>query len=151
MKIKAIWIILLLVIVGIQFIPSGLPKVIKENKNDLLLNNGVPDSVAILLKAACYDCHSNESNYLWYSYVAPVSWLIARDVNLGKEELNFSDWESLKKMKKAQYLDEIYEVVSDGSMPMKIYPIMHPEAKLTSPDRERIAQWAENFAEKLFE
>ena len=151
MKAKAIWVVLLLLVVGIQFIPSGLPHVINENKNDLLLNNSVPDSVSILLKAACYDCHSNESVYLWYSYVAPVSWLIARDVNVGKKELNFSNWESLKKMKKAQLLDEIYEAVSDGSMPMKIYPIMHPEAKLTKNDRELIAEWAEAFAEALFE
>ena len=150
MKARVIWIVLLVIVVGIQFVPSGLPMVVKENNNDLLLNNTVPDSVAVLLKAACYDCHSNESNYLWYSYVAPVSWLIARDVNLGKKELNFSNWESLKKMKKAQYLDEIYEAVSDRSMPMEIYPIMHPEAKLTKNHRALIADWAEGFAEELF-
>ncbi len=151
MKAKTIWIILIAVVVVLQLIPSGRPEVVKENKGDLLANNQLPDDVANLLKVACYDCHSNESVYLWYSYVAPVSWLVARDVRLGKEELNFSTWESNDKMKKAKLLDDIVEEVSDGGMPMAIYPLMHPEAKLKKADRQAIVNWAESHAESLFE
>jgi len=151
MKSKTIWIILIAVVVIMQLIPSGRPEVVKENKDDLLLNNEVPGEVANLLKVACYDCHSNESVYLWYSYVAPVSWLVARDVRLGKEELNFSTWESNDKMRKAKLLDDIVEEVSDGGMPMAIYPLMHPEAKLKKEDRQAIVDWAESHAESLFE
>ena len=151
MKGKTIWIILVAVVIIMQLIPSGRPDVIKENKDDLLVNNSVPDSVAHLLKVACYDCHSNESVYLWYSYVAPISWLVARDVRAGKEELNFSTWESNDKMRKAKLLDDIVEVVSDGSMPMAIYPLMHPEAKLTKADRQMLVDWSESHAESLFE
>jgi len=151
MKAKTIWIILIAVVVIMQLIPSGRPELVKENKGDLLLNNEVPENVSHLLKVACYDCHSNESVYLWYSYVAPVSWLVARDVRLGKEELNFSTWESNDKMQKAKLLDDIVEEVSDGGMPMAIYPLMHPEAKLKKADRQAIVDWAESHAESLFE
>ena len=151
MKAKTIWIILIAFVVVLQLIPSGRPELVKENKADLLANNQVPDDVAHLLKVACYDCHSNESVYLWYSYVAPVSWLVARDVRLGKEELNFSTWEDNDKMDKAKLLDNIVDEVSDGGMPMVIYPLMHPEAKLKKADRQAIVDWGESYAESLFE
>lgn len=151
MKGKIIWIALIAIVLVMQLIPSGLPDVISENKNDLILNSNVPDSVAYLLKNTCYDCHSNETAYPWYSYVAPVSWLVARDTKLGREELNFSDWANNDKMNKAKYLDDIIDEVSDGGMPMAIYPIMHPEAKLTKNDRQMIVDWAEEYAEGLFE
>jgi hypothetical protein len=83
--------------------------------------------------------------------VAPVSWLVARDVRLGKEELNFSTWEDNDKMDKAKLLDNIVDEVSDGGMPMVIYPLMHPEAKLKKADRQAIVDWAESYAESLFE
>ncbi len=151
MKGKKIWIILIAIVVVLQLIPSGRPDVVKENKDDLLVNNAVPDSVAYFLRTTCYDCHSNETYYPWYSYVAPVSWLVARDTKLGREELNFSNWETNDKMKKAKLLDDIVEEVSDGGMPMAIYPLMHPEAKLKKADRQLLVDWAESFAEALFE
>lgn len=146
-----IWIVLIAIVVVMQLIPSGLPEVISENENDLIVNSNVPDSVAYLLKNTCYDCHSNETVYPWYSYVAPVSWLVARDTKLGRAELNFSNWESNDKMHKAKYLDDIIDEVSDGGMPMAIYPLMHPEAKLKKSDRQMIVDWAEEYAEGLFE
>jgi len=151
MKAKTIWIILVAIVVIMQLIPSGRPEVIKENPKGLFANNNVPDSVVYLLRTTCYDCHSNETIYPWYSYVAPVSWLVARDTRLGREELNFSNWESNDKMKKAKLLDDIVEEVSDGGMPMAIYPLMHPEAKLKKSDRQMIVDWADSHAESLFE
>ncbi|MEN8125977.1 MAG: heme-binding domain-containing protein [Bacteroidota bacterium] len=149
--IKKILIALGVIIVVLQLIPNDIPEVIKENKSDLMVNNQIPDSVAYFLRVACYDCHSNESNYPWYSNVAPVSWLVARDVKLGKSELNFSEWETHDKMKKANLLEDIVETVSDGIMPLKIYPLTHPEAKLKKSERQLIVDWAEIFAESLFE
>ena len=148
---RIIWLVILGIIVLLQFIPSGRPDNVQNNPYDLVVNNNVPDSVVNLLKTSCYDCHSNISEYPWYSYVAPVSWLVARDVRLGKEELNFSNWESLDRMKKAKLLDDIVEEVSDGGMPLQIYPLMHPEAKLKKSDRQMIVDWAESYAESLFE
>lgn len=151
MKAKTIWIVLIATVVIMQLIPSGRPEVINENPNGLMVNNNIPNSVANILRTTCYDCHSNETNYPWYSYVAPVSWLISRDTKLGRAELNFSIWESNDKMKKAKLLSDIVEEVSDGGMPMAIYPLMHPEAKLTKADRQMIVDWADSYAESLFE
>ena len=148
---KIVWIVILLIIVIIQIIPSGRPEVIVDNPNDLVLNNHLPDSVKSILKNACYDCHSNETKYPWYAYVAPVSWLVSQDTWMGREHLNFSDWESYTKMDKAKQLGDIGEEVGDGVMPMPIYILMHPEAKLTLRQRELMVEWSDSFAEKIFE
>ncbi len=151
MKKKKVWIALLVIFIIIQLIPTGRPEVIKDNPNDLLLNNQVPTEAESMLRAACYDCHSNESIYPWYAYVAPVSFLVNRDIRLGREELNFSDWETFSKVDKAKLLDKIIEAVEAEEMPMVIYPPLHPDAKLSTEDRELLMAWAEGFAESLFE
>jgi hypothetical protein len=147
------WILIAIVgiFVVIQFIPSNRPEVIEDNPSDLIFNNTIPDSVSMLLQAACYDCHSNQTKYPWYAHVAPVSWLVARDTRIGREHLNFSDWETFSKMDKAKQLGDIVDEVEDGTMPMPIYVLMHPEAKLTIEQRELLADWSDGFAESLFE
>lgn len=151
MKKKIIWIGILAVIIIIQLIPTGRPEVIKNNPNDLLQNNQVPEKVGNLLRAACYDCHSNESHYPWYAYVAPVSFLVNYDIRKGREELNFSDWKTLGKIEQAKLLDDIGEALEEEEMPLPIYPPLHPEARLSSEDRQLIIDWVESFAESLFE
>jgi len=148
---KIFGLIIVFLLVLIQFVPAGLPDTIAENENDLLYNNQIPEQVAVILKTSCYDCHSNETNYPWYSYVAPVSWLVGKDIREGREELNFSEWESLSKIDKAKHLDNIIDEVSDGDMPMNIYTIIHTDAKLSSEEIEQLANWAEDYAESLFE
>lgn len=148
---KIVWLSILAILIILQVIPTGRPEVIEQNQNDLLVNNSIPDSVASLLKNSCYDCHSNQTAYPWYSYVAPVSWLVVRDVKVGRKHMNFSNWESLSKTDKAKYLTDINDEVSMGSMPMVIYPIMHPEARLTAEERQMIVDWTDAFGEELFE
>lgn len=151
MKRKRILIILLALFLIIQFIPSDRPEVILDNPNDFLLNSEVPEKIQSLLRTSCYDCHSNETVYPWYAYVAPVSFLVSRDTRIGRGEFNFSDWEKLDKIEKAEMLDEMGEEVEEGEMPMKIYPITHPDAKLSESDREEFLLWTETMAESLFE
>lgn len=148
---KIVWLSILAIVIIIQVIPTGRPEVIEQNKNDLIANNVIPDSVASLLKNSCYDCHSNQTVYPWYAYVAPVSWLVVRDVKVGRKHMNFSKWESLSKTDKAKHLTDINDEVSMGSMPMVIYPIMHPEARLTAEERQMIIDWTDEFGEALFE
>jgi hypothetical protein len=148
---KIVWLSILVIIIIIQVIPIGRPNVIEQNKNDIIANNSIPDSVAILLKNACYDCHSNQTVYPWYSYVAPVSWLVVRDVKVGRKRMNLSDWESLSRKDKAEHLSDINDEVSMGSMPLVIYPIMHPKARLTADERQMIVDWTDKFGEALFE
>jgi len=88
-----------------------------------------PIEVKQILQRSCYDCHSNESEWPWYSYVAPVSWLVAYDVEEGRDELNFSDWQRFAG--DAHLLEEIPEEVEEGEMPMPIYLLTHREAKVS--------------------
>ena len=148
---KIIWITLIVVIIGIQLIPVNRPENDDDLSKDLIANNQIPENISNILKNSCYDCHSNQTNYPWYAYVAPVSFLIVHDVNEGREELNFSEWENRNKSKKAKALDEMAEEVEEGEMPMEIYLIMHSNAKLSDEQRKEFAEWAENYAESLFE
>lgn len=82
---------------------------------------------------ACFDCHSNETVWPWYSNVAPVSWLVQRDVDEGREELNYSEWNS------SQEGEESAETVREGSMPPSSYLLTHPEARLTDAELATLA------------
>ena len=143
--------VILAIIILIQFIPAGRPELKTTQENDLLYNNEIPEEIAGMLRASCYDCHSYEVKYPWYSHVAPVSWLVARDIREGLKELNFSEWESQSKMDKAKNLDEMIDEINEGEMPMPIYTIIHRNAKLTEEQKQQLADWADGFAESLFE
>ncbi len=149
--VKLLILVLLIAVVIIQFIPNDKPEVVLTNENDLIYNNQLPENIRVMLKESCYDCHSNETIYPWYSYVAPISWLVVRDIKLGRDELNFSHWESQIKIDKAKNLDKIIDEVTDENMPMPIYTIMHANAKLSDDDRRLITEWADSYAESLFE
>ncbi|NOX84784.1 MAG: heme-binding domain-containing protein [Chlorobi bacterium] len=148
---KIIFWILIAIFLIIQFIPSGRPEVKKDNPKDLLANNIVPDEIANMLKTSCYDCHSNETVYPWYAYVAPVSWLVSRDIRKGHEKLNFSEWENLNKIKKAEHLDSMSDELESEEMPLPIYLLMHSNAKLTPEQRQTLIDWTGDFADSLFE
>jgi hypothetical protein len=90
-----------------------------------------------LAKRACFDCHSNETVYPWYSNVAPVSWLVMHDIEEGRGNLNFSEWETGSK-RALHAADEVGEVISSGQMPMPIYLIQHPEARLTEAEKQEL-------------
>jgi hypothetical protein len=100
-----------------------------------------PAEVAAVLRRACYDCHSHETVWPWYSRVAPVSWLVAHDVAEGRDELNFSAWGAYDRRRKLKLLRETAEQVADGEMPPWYYTLMHAEARLGAPDRELLAAW----------
>lgn len=135
----------------VQFVPNELPEVAPENPADLLKGDWVQADVAQLLKTSCYNCHSNETDYPWYSYVAPSSWLVARDVRKARKELNLSTWTNLDVTDKLSKLDDISEEVGEGNMPLPIYTFMHPSAKLSEQQRQLIVQWTETAMDKLVE
>jgi hypothetical protein len=139
------------VFVGIQFVPNELPAVEMNNPGDIIQSGIVSQEVSRLLKTSCYSCHSNETIYPWYSYVAPSSWLVAKDVREGREELNFSTWQENDMVKKLGFLDDISSEVGEGRMPMEIYTFMHPSAKLTDEQRELIVTWAEDTMDVVVE
>jgi hypothetical protein len=101
-----------------------------------------PAEVASVLRRACYDCHSHETRWPWYSRVAPASWLVAGDVREGRSRLNFSRWNRLDEGKRAHARKEVGEVVVEGEMPLRAYLVTHPDAKLTPADVETLRGWA---------
>jgi len=94
-----------------------------------------------LLRRSCYDCHSYETRWPWYSYVAPVSWLVLGDVQKAREHLNFSLWEEYSPLDQAHFRKKIIDEVTKGEMPLPQYMIMHPEARITETDVELFKQW----------
>lgn len=148
--VKKIGLAFIAVLLIIQLIPANLPEVSENNPDDLLANNSVPENIESILRSSCYDCHSNETVYPWYSYVAPISFLVSKDTRKGRKHLNFSEWQSLSKPDKAEALDELVEEVESGEMPMKIYPVTHPDARLTDEQRQELINWADDLADKLY-
>jgi uncharacterized membrane protein len=151
MKGKLILGITVVILVVIQFVNSKLPETASAGKNDLFVSESVPDEVKVIITRSCYDCHSMQSRYPWYSYVAPVKWLIKHDINWGRGGVNFSEWGSLGDKDKIKKLTEISEVIDKKEMPLGKYLIMHSEAKLTSEERQKIINWADSTADSYFE
>ena len=101
-----------------------------------------PPAVATVLRRACYDCHSNETVWPWYSQVAPISWLLERDVREGRAELNFSVWNTYEAKKRAKKLQETAEEVAEGEMPPWLSVVAHRDAALSQADVELLRAWA---------
>lgn len=133
---KFFFILLFIVLVAIQFIES------ERTNPPVTADLKAPGDVKDIIKKACYDCHSNETKWPWYSYVAPISWLLIKDVEEGRKHLNFSEWEKLPNRKKAEAKKEIWEEVRDDKMPMRIYTYTHPGAQLDVTHKNLIKQWA---------
>jgi hypothetical protein len=117
--------------------------------HDLTATNPPPPQIAALLHSACYDCHSCETKWPWYSRIAPVSWLVVSDVNDGRERLNFSDWPRALPERAAKRLERISEELGYKDMPPAKYTLLHPEARLTAGQREQLIQWADQEAARL--
>ena len=133
MKKKVIlWVLIGLVVVGllIQLIPlpgrGNNPPVVSEPPWD-------SPQTRLLVKRACFDCHSNESRWPLYAYVAPVSWLIYNDVMEGRSRMNFSEWNT-----RSRDMGDIIEEIQSGGMPPAIYLPLHPEAQLTSAEKQQL-------------
>ena len=101
-----------------------------------------PAEARSVLRRACYDCHSNETVWPWYSRIAPISWLVARDVHEGRKDLNFSTWNRLTTKDQIKGLRESWKQVETGGMPPWIYLQPHPEARLSASDRSVLQAWS---------
>src|SRR5438093_3752144 len=107
-----------------------------------------PPPVQEFLREACYDCHSNQTRWPWYSALAPFSWLIQHDVMTGRRRLNFSEWRDYASDPEtvAQKLREVAKTVTDGNMAPRYYEMLHPRRRLTNEERRRMALWAADEA-----
>lgn len=129
-----------IILVLIQFIP-----VKRDNpKSDPTLEIILETETKIIIEKACYDCHSNKTNWPWYSYVAPLSFIVANHVKEARHELNFSLWQTYSKKRKSKKLSELVEEVEEGEMPLFPYPLIHPRAKLSKQEIDILISWAKN-------
>lgn len=110
--------------------------------HDLLATNPPPPDVADILKAACYNCHSFQTEWPWYSYIAPVSWQITGHVSDGRDAMNFSDWPHDNPSRVRKRWRHIADSVEDGDMPLRSYTLIHRQSRLTARQRARLIQWA---------
>lgn len=139
----------LLLFILIQFIPvsrTNLPVKEDENFADIMQT---PSKIETLLRNACYDCHSNETKYPGYAYVAPVSWSVSHHVNEGREHGNFSVFGNYGKEAKQSFLEHSIQTVSNGTMPMPGYIAQHPEANLSEAERKILTNYFQETLDSL--
>lgn len=111
----------------------------------------VPAPVMSTLRRACFDCHSNETRWPWYSSLPGVSWAIVRDVKAGRGQLNFSRWTEYNPFDRAGMLDKVCAMVTEGKMPLWPYRLLHPEARLSETDVAELCAWTRLEATHLVE
>ena len=150
MKALKIFLILLLIgIIVVQFFP------IQENIDDSVESGAefaalydVPPSVQETLRASCYDCHSNNTTYLWYDKIQPVGWYIKDHIDEGKEELNFDEFSSYSAKKQQHKLEKIAEEVDEGEMPLDSYTLTHRSAKLSEVEKQELVNYFSELAKR---
>ncbi len=137
---RRLTILLLVALVGSQFVPvdRSNPPV------DPSLQLTAPQDLLAVLKRSCWDCHSHETVWPWYSYVAPVSWFVADHVHEGREKMNFSTWldEYPDDVDQEDARDECWDEVKKSKMPLRSYVILHPDAELSDADKALLKDWA---------
>lgn len=144
----------LLLVLGLAFIviqffgPAKTNPPVDETKT-ITAGAPVPTEIATVLHRACYDCHSNQTRWPWYSNVAPVSWFVIDHVIEARKELNFSEWAAYSQKRMKRKLEEIKDEVEEGEMPLKSYLPLHPDAKLSPEDVQALSAWAIAERERL--
>jgi len=133
---KFLWILFFIALIVIQFIP------VDRTNPGAISEINAPDDLKAIFRNSCYDCHSHETVWPWYSYIAPASWLLVSDVNEGREHLNFSKWNTLDRSKQTKLREEIWEEIREEKMPLWQYRILHPGSKLSQEQKNLIRNWA---------
>jgi hypothetical protein len=148
---KIIAIVLFIAFIAIQFYrPDRTAPPIVESET-LEASTRVPEKVEQILIKSCNDCHTNKTNYPWYSQIAPASLFLASHVDEGRRELNFSIWNTYETRRKRRKLDEICEQVTERYMPLPSYLWIHWDAKLSDENIKILCDWAEQEKAKLTE
>lgn len=132
---RKIGLLALVVLAALQFVP------VDRSNPPVRSDLDAPAAVKDILRRSCYDCHSNETTWPWYSRVAPMSLLVAHDVEEGRHELNFSEWGAYDQAKRAHLSGEIMEAIEKGKMPLPMYVLIHGDAKLSGSELQTLRAW----------
>lgn len=149
-KIKKIIIpVILVVFIASQFIEIAPNKAVGTSENAMEGHYYVPQNVKQILQTSCYDCHSNNTTYPWYSNVQPVKWWLADHINDGKKHLNFDEFNTYPKEKKLHKLDEVSETVNTDEMPLQSYTLIHTKANLSADQKQQIKLWVKSVKNQI--
>lgn len=146
---KKIVLALLVVLVGIQFIPTTRNQSDEVSETTFTKTFDVPDNIQNLLKTSCYDCHSNNTIYPWYNKVQPVSWFLEHHIKEAKAALNFSEFGSYSKRKQKSKLKGIMSEIKEDEMPLFSYTLMHKDAILSEDEKLLLKNWLTGLRDSL--
>jgi len=135
--------------VGIQFVRPVRTNPPVDESQTIFAHAQVPPPVSAIFDRSCRDCHSNKTDWPWYSNVAPVSWWLTDHVNHGRKDLNLSEWGRLARDRQDRKLRQICDEVQDGMMPLSSYLPMHPQAKLSAEDKKVLCEWTDAERQRL--
>lgn len=140
---KKILLILLVAIIVIQFIRPAKNVSAATPTQDISKIYPVSDSLHKIFLKACYDCHSDNTNYPWYANIQPVYWWMNNHIVKGKRHLNFDEFASQPAQKQAKWIRHIYEQVDSNEMPLDSYTWIHKDAILTKEEKDMVINWAQ--------
>ena len=146
---RKILLVISAVFIVIQFIAPVHNKDGRVLETNISKIFNISDSVQAVLKKTCYDCHSNNTSYPWYSNIQPMAWIMARHIKNGKEKLNFSGFGSSSNRKQISKLKGIINQIKDDEMPLSSYKVMHKNARLSKEDKNLIMNWINQTADSL--
>ena len=138
---KKVIIIVLVAFILIQFFQIDKSNPTVNKGTDFLTIKNTPESTAKIIQSSCYDCHSNESIYPWYSYVQPFGWFLQHHIKEGRRELNFSEFATYEPKRQAHKMEESGEQVEKGEMPLESYLLIHQEAKLNDAQKKELVDY----------
>ena len=131
--------------------PWGNPRTGGQPDAQLLEASHTPDNVRAILTAKCGDCHSDRTHYPLYAHIAPVSWMMERDIHAGRTAMNMSDWQSMNHESRISVLTRMASEVRTGQMPPGTYVMLHPGARLSPDEQQQIYDWAKTERKRLRE
>lgn len=140
---------LLLVFILIQFVRPAHNENGQASADQIGKVYAVPENVKALLKASCYDCHSNNTHHPWYAQIQPGGWWLASHIKKGKSELNFDEFGEYSKRRQESKLKAIANSIEDGTMPLRSYTLMHTKARLSKDEKMRIINWVNMTRDSL--
>jgi hypothetical protein len=146
--VKGLLVVVSVVFVGLQFFGPARTNPPVDAAQTLHAKSPIPQDVKAVLDRSCWNCHSNQTHWPWYSYVAPMSWMVIGHVEDGRSVLNFTEW-SYSPEEGADLMDSVCAQVKRGRMPLREYTWMHWRAAVTEEEIKRICEWSGETADLL--
>lgn len=147
---KKIFVLGLIIFLLIQFYqPARNVSFEQDMPEDFTNVNAVPKNVATILRTSCYDCHSNNTEYPWYSYIQPVRMFMDNHIKEGKENLNFSEFGNYSERKQGNKLEQIVKQIKADEMPLASYTLIHKNAILTQENKKVLINWIERIRDSV--